>query len=106
MMSDQRRWICPLRNQICALLVAGNFVIHSCDLGTQCEYLPHENPSPPYAYEHPRDTITVVTSGATSPSYVSPNFQDIGSDPNRPSSRLYSVTISLSTSSALSGSEE
>lgn len=96
-MTPEQSGICPIKNTVCALLVAGNFPIHSCDLGTHCEYLPHENPTPPYAYDHPRDTLTVVSSGPTSPSYVSPNFTEIGSDPNRPGDRLYSLTIYLSS---------
>jgi hypothetical protein len=103
-MAPKRSGICPIKNTICAVLVTGNFVMHSCNLGTHCEYLPHENPSPPYAYGHPRDTFTVVSSGPISPSYVSPDFQDIGSDPDRPGNRLYSLTISLSSSSTSSGS--
>ena len=104
-MTPQQSRICPIKNTVCTLLVAGNFLIHSCDLGMHCEYLPHENPNPHYAYEHPRDIFTVVSSGATSPSYVSPNFRDIGPDPDRPGNKLYSLSISLSSSST-SGSPE
>ena len=80
--------------------------MHSCDLGLHCEFLPHENPSPPYIYEHAKDTFTIVTSGATLPSYLSPNFQDIGPDHNRPGNRLYSLTIFVSGSSTSSDSSE
>ena len=105
-MAPEQSSICPIKNTVCALLVAGNFLIHSCDVGMECEYLPHENPSSPYAYEHPGGTFTVVSSGEASPSYVSPNFQDIGPDPERPGNRLYSLTISLSSFETSSGSAE
>jgi hypothetical protein len=104
-MTPEQSGICPIKNTVCALLVAGNFLMHSCNLNSHCEYLPHENPSPPYAYEHPRDAFTVVSSGATLPSYISPNFRDIGPDPDRPGNRLFSLNISLSSSST-SGSAE
>lgn len=105
-MTSKQIRICPIKKTICAVLVAGNFLIRSCELDTKCEYLAHENPKPPYAYEHPRDPFTVVLSGATSPSYISPDFREIGIDPDKSGNKLYSLTVSFSSSSASSGSEE